>query len=88
MSEKRKHVRTTVSAAVELMHPSFGSLSVKTRDMSNGGVFLFTGNRIELPVGTEVSVQAQEMMVEAPIVKAKIIRVEADGVALEFIRDD
>ena len=88
MSEKRKHVRTTVSAAVQLMHPSFGSLSMKTRDMSNGGVFLFTGARIELPVGTEVSIQAQEMMVEAPIVKAKILRVEADGVALEFIRDD
>ena len=88
MTEKRQHIRTTVTAGVKLMHPSIGSLSIKTRDMSNGGVFLFTGSQVELPVGTEVSIQAQDMMAEAPIVKAKIIRVEPDGVALEFGEDE
>ena len=88
MVEKRQHIRTTVSAGVKLMHPSFGSMLIKTRDMSNGGLFLFTPAPVDLPIGTEVSIQAQDMMVEAPIIKGRIIRVEPAGIALEFTEDD
>ncbi len=88
MEEKRQHVRTTVSASVKLMHPSFGSLRFKTRDMSHGGLFLMTGGQVDLPVGTEVSVQALDMFEEAPIVKAKIVRIESQGIALQFSSDE
>ena len=88
MEEKRQHIRTTVSASVKLMHPSFGSLKVKTRDMSHGGLFIMTGGELDLPIGTEVSIQALDMFEEAPIVKAKIVRVESQGVALQFTSEE
>jgi len=66
------------------MHPSFGSVLVKTRDMSDGGVFLYTAGQVALPAGATVSIQAQDMMEDAPIVKAKIIRIEPQGIALQF----
>jgi hypothetical protein len=87
MSEKRQHVRTAFPAELKLMHPSFGALSVKSRDMSNGGVFVFTGGEVDLPVGTEVSVQAEDME-GAPVVQATVVRVEAEGVALMFSAAD
>ena len=88
MEEKRQHVRTTVSARVKLMHPSLGSRPFKTRDMSHGGLFLMTGDQVDLPLGTEVSIQALDMFEEAPIVKAKIVRVESQGIALQFVSDE
>ena len=88
MEEKRQHIRTTVSASVKLMHPSFGSLKVKTRDMSHGGLFIMTGSELDLPIGTEISVQALDMFEEAPIVKAKIVRIESQGIALQFTTEE
>ncbi len=88
MEEKRRHARTTISASVKLMHPSFGSLQLKTRDMSHGGLFLMTEGQVDLPLGTEVTIQALDMFEEAPIVKATIVRVESQGIALQFSFDE
>ena len=88
MEEKRRHVRTTVSASVKLMHPSFGSLRLKTRDVSHGGLFIMTGGEVDLPLGTQVSVQALGMIEEAPVVQAKIVRIESQGIALQFTSEE
>lgn len=83
MSDKRQYLRTAFPAQIKLMHASFGSVSVKSRDMSNGGVFLYTAGMVELPVGAEVSVQVEELE-DAPVVVAVVVRVEEDGIALRF----
>jgi len=85
MQEKRKHVRTAFSARVRLMHASVGSLEVEMRDLSDGGVFLFTGDRIDLPVGEKVEIQALDVE-DAPVLAAQIVRKEIAGIGLMFIQ--
>ncbi|MGI9321143.1 MAG: PilZ domain-containing protein, partial [Thiogranum sp.] len=60
MVEKRKHVRTEFSGRVKVMHPQFDAVEVELRDISNGGVFLFTGDQFGLSVGEVVRVPAQD----------------------------
>ena len=84
--EKRKHVRTAFSARVKLMHPAVGELEVTMRDMSDGGVFLLTGDRSDLPMGERVQIQALDIA-EAPVLDAEIVRCEPTGIGLKFSED-
>jgi len=86
MVEKRKYVRTEFSGPVKVMHPQLGSMEAELRDISNGGIFLFTGDQLGLPVGEVVRVQAQDLE-DAPVLNARIVRVEAKGIALMFDED-
>ena len=86
MAEKRKHVRTEFSGRVKVMHPQLGSVDVELRDISNGGVFLFTQGQLGLSVGEVVRVQAQDLE-DAPVLSAQIVRVEEKGIALMFEED-
>jgi len=86
MVEKRKHVRTEFSGRVKVMHPLIGAVEVDLRDISNGGVFLFTGDQFGLPVGEVVRLQAQDLE-DAPVLSARIVRIEEKGIALVFDED-
>ena len=86
MVEKRKHVRTEFNGMVRLMHPSLGTVETRMRDISNGGVFLFTGDSVGLPVGERVRLQALDME-DAPVLAARIVRTETQGIALMFEQD-
>ena len=70
------------------MHPVPGALVADTRDLSHGGLFLCTGDKVNLPVGTEVMIQDQDMGTEAPLVRATIVRVESAGIALKFCAEE
>jgi len=86
MQEKRKYLRTAFSANVRLMHASLGTLDVEMRDLSDGGVFLCTGDRVDLPVGERVDIQALDVE-DAPVLSAQIVRHEVAGIALMFTED-
>lgn len=86
MAEKRKHVRTEFSGRVKVMHAQLGSVEVELRDLSNGGAFLFTGDQFGLPVGEVVRLQAQDLE-DAPVLSARIVRIEEKGIALVFDED-
>ena len=84
MTDKRKHERLPLSAKVKITHPAIGSVMVWTKDLSDGGVYLIT-NDIELPpIGSVVEGQVQGSMESPPVIKMKIVRVESDGVGLQF----
>ena len=83
MVEKRKHVRTEFSGRVKVMHPQLRPVELELRDISNGGAFLFTADQLGLPVGEIVRVQAQDLE-DAPVLNARIVRVESRGIALMF----
>jgi len=85
--DKRRYVRTEFSSEVKLMHSEMGSIQVRTRDISEGGVYLLTGDKVNYPVGTEFTLQAMDMAEEAPVVRAVIVRLEPDGIALQFFED-
>lgn len=86
-NEKRRYVRTEFSSEVKLMHSEMGSILVMTRDISEGGVYLLTGDKVDYPIGTEFTLQATDMAEEAPVVKAVIVRLEPEGIALQFFED-
>jgi hypothetical protein len=82
--ERRRHPRLPLPARIRVMHASFGSMVVSSRDISDGGVFISNGEQPYPPVGELVQVQALDMPVEAEVLDARIVRVESSGVGLEF----
>lgn len=86
MRERRQHIRTAFRAHVKLMHPVAGNCEVEMRDMSDGGVFLFTANRDDYPVGEVVRIQSLDIE-DAPVLSARVMRHEAEGIGLMFIEE-
>lgn len=85
MDEKRKHVRHPISVSVKISHPKIGEKIVKTKNISNGGLFIIV-EPTEMPApGEIVEGQIQGMLEEPPVVKMKIVRTEKEGLGLQFI---
>ncbi len=88
MKDQRRHARTPFHSEVRVTHPTMGSVVVMMRDFSDGGLFLLTKDLPVPPVGTIVEVQALCFGDQAPVLKAKIVRSNADGIGLMFCDDD
>ncbi|MFQ5643791.1 MAG: PilZ domain-containing protein [Thiogranum sp.] len=84
--ERRKHVRTAFTADVRLVHASVGTLDVKMRDLSDGGVFLLTADSVDLPPGERVEIRALDVE-GAPVLSARVVRRDSTGIAL-ILSDD
>ncbi len=81
----RRHVRTKLRTRIKLIHPSVGEIIVHTGDLSDSGVFI-SAEDIQLPeVGETVHIQVQDLPVEAPVIEAKIVRTNLEGIGLEFV---
>lgn len=85
MSDLRRHVRTLLSCKIKITHDSVGELIVKTRDISDGGVFVVLDSQQIPAIGSIVTGQVQGLPGEAPILKMEVVRVEPTGVGLRFI---
>ncbi|RYZ82182.1 MAG: PilZ domain-containing protein [Moraxellaceae bacterium] len=86
--EKRKHIRTPLQCKIKIVHDSVGELIVKTRDISDGGVFVILDANQVPPIGTHVTGQVQGLMDDAPILEMEVVRVEPTGVGLRFVNLD
>jgi ADP-ribose pyrophosphatase YjhB (NUDIX family) len=85
--EQRRYPRIQLPLLVELKHPSLGSLRCIARDISEGGVFVYTekpqlkpGAQVKLTLLNPLDVEAQP----TPTVDMAVRRVEDDGLGLEF----
>ena len=87
MSESRGAVRTSFRAQIRLTHPQVGEYEVVTRDMSNTGLYLIWKEPIEVNIGEIISVQTLDIE-DAPVINAKVVRVESDGFAVMYVFDD
>jgi hypothetical protein len=87
-NDQRRFVRTPFACRIKIMHDSVGELLVKTRDISDGGVFVVLEPEHIPPIGTHLSGQVQGLMDDAPILEMEVVRVEPSGVGLRFIKDD
>ena len=56
MHENRRDLRTASDAIVVMSHPGFGTVTVKARDLSDGGIAVDMGHHVCPPVGTVVDV--------------------------------
>ncbi|MGD8783860.1 MAG: PilZ domain-containing protein [Thioalkalispiraceae bacterium] len=89
MEDKRKDSRLGIKLEVELKSQE-QELSLETRDLSNSGVFL-TAEEASLPTeGSIVELRIKQPLGESepPLVKARVVRIDNDGIALSFITDE
>ncbi|MEQ8483554.1 MAG: PilZ domain-containing protein [Pseudomonadales bacterium] len=86
--EQRRHPRIQLPLLVELRHPSLGNLRCIARDISEGGVFVYTDNP-QIKPGAKVRITLQNTLgVETqptPTVDMEVKRVENDGLGLAFV---
>ncbi len=86
--EQRRHVRTNFSCRINISHESIGEIQVKTRDISDGGVFVVLEPEQIPPIGTRLTGQVQGLMDDAPVLEMEVVRVEPSGIGLRFVQDD
>lgn len=87
-TENRKHLRIGLIVEIELTLPDVGLINVRTRNISDGGLYLVLDD-IELPpLGGEVTVRLKNKLgdgEEPPLNRAMVVRHEADGIGLQFL---
>lgn len=86
--EKRKHVRTAFTCRIKIVTNDNNEMLVKTRDISDGGVFVVLEPDQMPPIGTIVSGQVQGLLDNAPVLKMEVVRMEPSGVGLRFLEED
>ena len=85
MENKRQHERYPLSVDVRITHPDIGDKMVKTRNISDSGLFIIV-EPTEMPaVGEVVQGQVQSEHDDMPVVSMKIVRMEDDGLGLQFL---
>jgi len=86
--ENRKHIRIGLIVEIELMLSEQESIVVRTRNISDGGLYLIIDD-IELPeIDTIVKVRLKNKLGDGekpPINEARVVRHESDGVGLVFL---
>ena len=85
MGNKRQHIRHPLSVSVKISHPQIGEKIVKTKNISDGGLFLLVEPTEMPPPGEIIEGQIQGMLEDPPVVKMKIVRIEKEGLGLQFI---
>jgi hypothetical protein len=88
-TKDRKFPRTRLRAEVKLSHPKVGEQHSHTRDISEGGAFIMAEGIVLPEIGDVVEVQVQGLPGEAaPVVRMRVIRIDKEGVALEFVDNE
>ncbi len=85
MDDKREHIRHPLAVEVKISHPDIGELIVKTKNISDGGLFILVEPAEMPPIGEIVQGQVLGEAEDLPIVSMKIVRTESDGLGLQFI---
>ncbi len=86
--EQRKHLRIGLIVDIEMTLPLKGIINVRTKNISDGGLFIVLDDTEMPPIGTEVQVRLKNQLgdgEEPPINRARVVRHDPDGVGLEFI---
>ncbi len=88
VNENRAFIRNSSSAVVEMRHASFGSISVRAKDLSDGGISVIMGQHICPPIGTRlhVIIRRHTGVINSEPVLMEVRHVQPGGiVGLKFI---
>lgn len=85
-SDKRRHPRRKMHLSVFVSHPKSGQALMRTRDMSDGGLYV-QGSLESLPdQGDVVEVRVNGLLGNgSPGVTMRVVRGDGDGLALRFL---
>lgn len=83
----RNNPRTRLRAEVKVNHPGAGEIHSHTRDISDTGAFVLgADSSMAIAIGDVVDVQVQGLPGgDAPVVKMRVVRLDKDGMGLEFV---
>ena len=83
-SDLRQHPRVPMALKVEITLEDSGVLFAKTRDISEGGVFLMLEQDQMPQLGDIVKAQIKDLpgQSETPVVPMRVVRIAADGIGL------
>ena len=74
------------SFKVELTHPEMGTVITKTRDLSDGGAFVFTSEDQIPQVNSRIRLKVIGLPGEpAKPLESEVVRVEDEGIGVRFI---
>lgn len=86
--ERRRYPRIHLPLLVELKHPTLGAHRCVARDLSEGGIFVYTdkpqvkpGAKVKVTVQNTLSVESQP----TPTVEMEVKRIDEEGLALAFV---
>lgn len=88
--DQRRHPRINIQVEVELIVPELGALTLQSGNLSNSGLFLCADQSMPLQIGSEVCVRLKEALGdgEPPLVKARVVRIEEQGIGIQFEEED
>ena len=88
MNNQRQHMRSPIKLTLLIRHPVLGELHLKTRDVSDGGVFLIDRDHRLGELGRVIEGQVQGAGDgSAPWVKMEVVRMEDSGTGLRFVTE-
>jgi len=85
----RRHSRIQVALKVELTLEDSGVIFAKTRDISEGGIFLILDQDQMPAMGDVVRAQIKNLpgQAETPVVSMKVVRVTPEGIGLCILEE-
>lgn len=86
MNNKRQYARIPLPMIVEVIVEDEDPVIMKTRDVSDGGVFLENNDNIILQMGVKLTIKVVEDMPggQPNEIPATVVRVTDDGFAVQF----
>lgn len=87
MDNQRQYPRTPLKCRIRISHPLFGEPDgADTRPVRHRGLCQTPG-LTQLPTGSVVTGQVQDLPIDAPILQMEVVRVDAEGVGLRFLSE-
>ena len=88
MQENRRYERRRESLQMSIKPDTGDTKTFTTRDVSNGGIFLYARASEQSPVGTEVLITpVQPAAGTSPsAIKGRVVRVSPQGMGIEFLK--
>ncbi len=85
---RREGTRTKLRSKLKLSHPTSGDVYCYTIDISDHGIGLEIGEWKIPPIGSQVTVQIQNLPIDGPIIDMVVVRISKHSLGLKFINLD
>ena len=85
MENRRQHQRVPMSVDIKIQHPDIGEKIIKTKNLSDGGIFVLVEPTAMPPIGAVVIGQVQGLTEDPPVLEMEVVRHDKDGVGLRFL---
>lgn len=87
--DKRASPRIPAKFKVEMSHPELGTVTTKTRDISDRGAFVFTEENNSPVISERIHLKVIGLPGEAATpVESEVVRVETEGIGVRFVMEE